>query len=67
MPVEEERPSLPLSNHAIINCYSDYKTESIFFIISFPRAITQHIQYSYAGKDISPVQLYTVAAGNISN
>lgn len=56
-----------VSNCAVINCYSDYKAESIFIIISFPRAITQHIQYFYAGKDIPPAQLYTVSAGSISN
>lgn len=41
--------------------------QKTFIIISFPRAITQHVQYSDAGKDISPTQLYTVSAGNVSN
>lgn len=56
-----------ISNHAVINWYADSKAESVLIIISFPRAVTQHIQYSCAGKDISPAQLYTVSAGNISN
>lgn len=64
---QRRKKDTTVSNHVVINCYSDYKAESILIIISFPKAITQHIQHSYAGKDISPAQLYTVSAHNNSN